>query len=208
VTTVLAGLVASAVLVAFVLPADYAIDPLGLGRRLGLTDIAAPPAARPVDAVPEGAPLAPVQKGPIGEYPGEFRVDVFDFVLQPYEYLEYKYALEKGATMLYAWTADAEVEHDFHGERAAEAADGPAEESFDTSTRRQAAAAYTAPFSGIHGWYWENPGAEPIAVSLRSAGFYTSAVEIHSNRRRVPHVVRPLEGAAPPPAVPESASQP
>ena len=32
-------------LVAFVLPAEYAIDPLGTGRRLGLTAIASPPAA-------------------------------------------------------------------------------------------------------------------------------------------------------------------
>ena len=117
-TTILAVIGASALLVLFVLPAEYGIDPLGTGRRLGLTDIAAPPAAGAVMAPPAGAPLAPTVKGPIGEYPREFKFDVFDFVLQPYEYLEYKYRLEKGATMMYAWTASADVAHDMHAERA------------------------------------------------------------------------------------------
>ncbi len=35
---------------------------------------------------------------------------------------------------------------------------------------------YTAPFPGIHGWYWQNQGAEPLTVRLRSSGFYTAAV--------------------------------
>ena len=74
--------------------------------------------------------------------------------------------------------------HDMHGERAAGAAEGPAEESFDKQNRRQANGSLTAPFTGIHGWYWENPGAETITVRLTSAGYYTSAVEIRSDRTR------------------------
>lgn len=189
-TTLLAIVVAAVLLVAFVLPAEYAIDPLGTGRWLGLTDIAAPTTSV-AEALPKGAPMAPLQNGPIGEYPQAFAFDVADFVLQPYEYIEYKYQLEKGATMIYSWTASGDVDHDFHGERVAGAADGPAEQSFDKRTRRQSSATYTAPFSGIHGWYWENPVGEPITVRLTSAGYYTSAVEIRSNRTRHPHVLRP-----------------
>jgi hypothetical protein len=70
--------------------------------------------------------------------------------------------------------------------------DGPAEESFDKSARKQSSGAYTAPFSGIHGWFWEIPGGTPIKIHLASAGFYTSAVEIRSNRRRYPHAPQPL----------------
>jgi hypothetical protein len=192
-TTLLAVVVASILLVTLVLPAEYAIDPLGVGRRLGLTDIAAPPPAAVAVAPAEGAPLAPTQQGPIGEYPRAFTFDVFDLVLQPYEYIEYKYQLEKGATMLFSWTADADVQHDLHAERAAGATDGPAEESFDKRTRRSGTGTYTAPFSGIHGWYWENPGGEPIKIRLSTAGFYTSAVEIHSNRTRYPHRLQSLD---------------
>ena len=107
-----------------VLPAEYAVDPIGTGRWLGLTEIASP-SLTPVETVsPDGAVLAPVQNGPVGEYPAEFKLDVFEIALQPYEYVEYKYHLEQGATMLYSWTASAAVIHDLHGERASGAGNG------------------------------------------------------------------------------------
>ena len=197
-TTVAALVAAGAILAVFVLPAEYAIDPLGTGRLLGLTRIAAPPIATADVPAAGGAVMEPVARGPIGEYPGQFKLDVFTIELAPYEYIEYKYRLEKGATMLYSWTASAGVVHDFHGERAANATDGgPAEESFDKQNRRQASASYSAPFSGIHGWYWENPSGEPIRIQLTSAGFYTAAVEIRSDRSRRTPTLRTLDSLSP-----------
>jgi hypothetical protein len=193
-TTAIALIAAAAILITIVLPAEYAIDPLGTGRWLGLTQIAAPNVVAVELPKVDGAPMAPTQSGPIGEYPGEFKLDVFEISLGPYEYVEYKYQLEKGATMLYSWSANAGVVHDFHGERVAAAAGGgPAEESFDKRDRRQSTGTYTAPFTGIHGWYWENPGAETIRIRLTSAGFYTSAVEIRSDRTRRTPPLRSLE---------------
>jgi hypothetical protein len=202
-TTVVALVVAGALLETIVLPAEYAIDPIGTGRWLGLTEIAAP-SLTPVEAVsPDGRLLTPVQNGPIGEYPAEFKLDVFEITLQPYEYVEYKYHLEQGATMLYSWTANAPVIHDLHGERAG--GGEPAEESFDKQDRRQASGTLTAPFTGIHGWYWENPGGEPISIRLTSSGFYSSALEIRSDRTRRTRKLRPLETlSAPVGGVPES----
>jgi hypothetical protein len=193
-TTVVAVVVAGVILITLVLPAEYAIDPLGTGRRLGLTEIASPKPAVVEVVKPAGGPMVPTQKGPIGEYPAEFKLDVAEIVLEPYEYVEYKYGLEKGATMLYSWQASAGVKHDFHGERGVDVTDnGPEEESFDKQDRQQSAGSYTAPFSGIHGWYWENPGGETIRIRLTTSGFYTSAVEIRSDRTRTPHTLRPLE---------------
>jgi hypothetical protein len=198
-TTAVALAAAAAILVAFVLPAEYGLDPIGTGRLLGLTDIASPRRVVAETAAPPGAPLAPVPHGPMADYPAEYKLDVFEITLQPYEYVEYKYQLEQGATMLYSWNASAPVIHDFHGERAGAASDAPAEESFDKSDRRQASGSFTAPFSGIHGWYWENPGADPIRVRLTSSGFYTSAVEIRSDRTRTPHPLKSLDALAPAP---------
>ena len=198
-TTGLAFVAAGALLVTIVLLAEYAIDPLGTGRWLGLTEIASP-TLTPVGAVgPDGAVLAPVQNGPLGEYPAEFKFDVFELELGPYEYIEYKYHLEAGATMLYSWTANAPSIHGFHGERTS--AGGPAEESFDQQDRRQASGSFTAPFVGIHGWYWENPGGEPITVRLTTSGFFSSALEIHSDRSRHPRALRSLESLSPLPEV-------
>jgi hypothetical protein len=134
---------------------------------------------------------------------------VFEITLQPYEYVEYKYQLEQGATMLYAWNASAPLIQDFHGERASAASGrGPTEESFDKQDRRQASGTLTAPFTGIHGWYWENPSGAPITVRLTSSGFYASAVEIRSDRTRHPHALRAVETlSAAPVASPGSGSQ-
>src|SRR5439155_19377510 len=38
----------------------------------------------------------------------------------------------------------------------------------------------TAPFSGIHGWYWENLGNQEITVTLTSSGFYNMSHEFRS----------------------------
>jgi hypothetical protein len=193
-TTAIALLVAAALLITVVLPAEYAIDPVGTGRWLGLTQIAAPTMAAVDQARPAGAALVPAVKGPIAAYPADFKLDVFEVTLQPYEYVEYKYHLEKGAALQYAWTAAVPLVQDFHGERAASPADPePAEESFDKENRRQASGAFTAPFSGLHGWYWENQTPAAVTVRLTTSGFYGSAVEIRSDRTRHPRTLRSLD---------------
>ena len=197
-STAIAVVVAAGILITIVLPAEYGIDPLGTGRKLGLTEIASP-GVLPIQIVSStDGPLAPVMSGPAGLYPAEFKFDVFEIALAPYEYVEYKYQLQKGATMLYSWSATGGLLHDFHGERAVDEADGgPAEESFDKQNRREASGSLTAPFSGIHGWYWENPGAETITIRLTSAGYYSAAIEIRSDRSRRTRTLRTLETLPP-----------
>ena len=41
----------------------------------------------------------------------------------------------------------------------------------------QASGTMTAPFSGIHGWFWENTGDQEITVTLTTAGFYRMSHE-------------------------------
>jgi hypothetical protein len=189
VTTAAAVAVAAVILVTVILPAEYGVDPLGTGDALGLTPLAG--ALNPIIAeeatAADPTKLVPRQQGPIGHYAAPYKTDATKFVLGPYEYVEYKYRLEKDASMLYSWTADGGLLHDLHGDR--DGAPANASESFDKEARRQASGAFTAPFSGIHGWYWENPGGETITVSLASAGFYASAVEIRFDKTRHPRDV-------------------
>jgi hypothetical protein len=179
---------AAIVLVGAVLPAEYGVDPLGTGKAIGLlalsTTLESPTVASEASKGTEGVPE---QKGPVAVYGGPYRTDSVELVIGPYEFVEYKYRLEKGASMLYSWSAGAPVVHDLHGEP--DGAPKDYSESFDKESRRRADGAFTAPFSGIHGWFWENPGGEPITVNLTSSGFYTSAIEIRSNRTRTPHAL-------------------
>jgi hypothetical protein len=189
-----AALVAAAILlVTVVLPAEYGIDPLGTGKALGLS--ATTTAEEPVPP-PEGEKVAPVQEGPFALYPAAFKLDSRELVLGPYEYVEYKYHLERGATMLFSWRASGDVMHDMHGDPEGQSS-STAAVSFDKRPRRQADGTFDAPFTGIHGWYWENPGGETITVRVTTAGFYTSAHQFRFDRTRVARDVRGLETITP-----------
>ena len=174
VASAIAVLAAVVVLVTAVLPAEYGIDPLGTGKALGLLALSQAGRQAPVPP-PEGAALAPVHNGNIAVYPRQYQVDSRKFVLGPYEYVEFKYHLEKDAVMLFSWTADGDVLQDFHGDPDGGAKD--ATQSYDKQPRRTVVGSFIAPFSGIHGWHWENPSAETVTVKVTSSGFYGAAYE-------------------------------
>ena len=46
----------------------------------------------------------------------------------------------------------------------------------------EASGTLTAPFSGIHGWYWENVGDQEITVTLTSAGYYNMSHEFRADQ--------------------------
>ena len=185
-----AVLAAAALLVIAVLPAEYGIDPLGTGKSLGLLALSSAGHLEPVPP-PQGAALVPVHEGNVALYPGEYKVDSRVFVLGPYEYVEFKYHLGKDAVMLFSWNADGDVLQDFHGDPDGAAA--TATQSYDKKPRRKSDGMFTAPFSGIHGWYWENPGADTVTVKVTTAGFYTTAHQFTMRSTREERHVRGID---------------
>jgi len=185
--TLLAAIVAGVILFVAVLPAEYGIDPLGTGERLGLTALARAAAPPPIQLPTGDAALKPVANGPEMQYGAPFKTDTITFTLGPYDYIEYKYVLQEGAQMQFSWKASVPVIHDFHGEHA----DDPNNvQSYDKSTRADANGAFAAPFRGIHGWYWENPGGTPVTVTLQTSGFYGSAIEFRSDKTQITHELK------------------
>jgi hypothetical protein len=186
--TVIALAIAATVLVTVVLPAEYRIDPLGTGRALGLDVMTAPPPQVEPERTGDGAVrLVPTQDGPVADYPASFRVDSRQLVLGPSEYVEFKYHLEKDATMVFSWRASGDVIQEFHGDRDGATADEP--QTYDNVLRQQHDGSFAAPFTGIHGWYWENPSRTPITIELSTAGFYAAAHEFRKDRARARHDV-------------------
>jgi hypothetical protein len=173
-------LVAAVVLLTAVLPAEYGIDPFGTGEKLGLLALA--------EAADAAGQPALISSGPVKTTTLQsrlYKVDSREFQLAPSEGMEFKYHIEKGGGLLYTWTATANVEYEFHGEPQG----GPAGayESYDLSAGEKGAGNFTAPFTGIHGWYWLNKTPNPVTVKLTSAGFYTAATEFRKDKRTLQH---------------------
>jgi hypothetical protein len=165
--------VAGVVLVTAVLPAEYGIDPTGAGRALGLTGLyEAGQEAAAVSNAP--ATITAAEGGPVFPQFNDYREDTREFTIAPKSGMEFKYNLNKGATMIYAWRASGFVDFDFHTEPAGKPSS--ASDSFEKGEAVQKKGGYTAPYDGIHGWYWENKGSMPVTVTLTTAGFYERAV--------------------------------
>lgn len=166
---------AVAVLILFtaVLPAEYGIDPLRTGAALGLTQLAQATAKAPAGA----APKAPVQTGVYTAQPATYKVDSEDLTLRPGEGVEIKYHMQKGAGMVYAWKATGAVAFEFHGEPD----NKPNKDYFesyeldDKTGKDHSFGSFTAPTTGIHGWFWENKAKKEVSIHLTTAGFYDSA---------------------------------
>lgn len=170
-------LVAGLVLVLFVLPAEYAVDPFGVGARSGLLDLGV--VGQQVEALNETAEAGAGQATIVAPQESAFKQETVDFVAAPGEGLEYKYRLDKGESLLYSWKASGPVHVEFH----AEPDGGPAgyAQTYEmTDSLSGASGTLTAPFSGIHGWYWENRGSTPVTITLTSAGYYNLSHEFRT----------------------------
>lgn len=158
---------AGAVLITFILPAEFNKDPLGIGQALGIMGLS------------ESSPESAAQT--LSKEAAGFHEDTVSFELLPFEFIEYKYALNQGSSLLFSWTADnietlrpSEVSYDFHGE--SHESEGY-EQSFSTGKAAHENAAFTAPFNGIHGWFWQNSAANTVKITLKTAGFYSATLE-------------------------------
>ena len=183
-------LVAGVILMIAILPAEYGVDPLGTGKLFGLTSIAQAESAAAGESSAAGTAspeeLEPVRPGANTPQTAPLKEDTVTFTLGPYEGLEYKYRMEKGAAFVYRWTSTGKVRFDFHGEP--EGAPKGYAESYQMGEGERASGAFFAPTPGIHGWFWENLTSNDITVTLTSSGHYASGIEFSATGQK-PHTL-------------------
>ena len=169
--TVIALAVALLILFTTVLPAEYGIDPLRTGAMLGLIGL-----SKASDTATAGR-ATPVQTGIYRSQPKIYKVDSEDLALAPGEGVEIKYHMLKGAAMVYAWKATGKVQFEFHGEPDQKPRPDYFEsyELDDKGGQDHSYGSFTAPTTGIHGWFWENKGDKDVQIHLTTAGFFDSA---------------------------------
>lgn len=179
-STLLAAAAAAAILVTVVLPAEYGVDPTGVGRVLRLTEmgeikqqLAAEAAAdEPVDASPATA-SAPATSGMTSAAVAT-RNDRMEVTLAPGEAAEIKVSAVKGASVAFDWSvAGGNVNYDTHGDPVVKQRSfyhGYGKGKASTGERGTLVAA----FDGTHGWYWRNRSAGSVKVTLSTSGAYSA----------------------------------
>lgn len=199
-STVIAVGVAAALLVTVVMPSEYAIDPTGVGRVLGLTQMgemkktlaaeaAADAAVQPAAAVVVQAP-APAQPAaqeqvaaaavaePVAVPQPALKSDEMTVTLKPGEATEIKLEMLNTATVSYEWaTNGVPVNHDTHGEPN----NGPQGYYHSYSKAKQVngdKGEFTAIFDGTHGWFWRNRSNKDVTITLKTKGEYLSVKRV------------------------------
>jgi hypothetical protein len=176
-----AVLLAILILFTAVLPAEYGIDPTGLGRKLGLT-VLAEQSSQIAKNCPETAQAtidnrsestanqASATVTPKADVTTE-RSDTVSIVIPSKKGLEYKFYMERDYALNYSWKTDGKpIYFDFHGEP--KGAKNGYFKSYATATDSKSSGSLVTPFEGIHGWFWENASDSPITIQLNTKGVY------------------------------------
>ena len=178
--TVLAVIVAGVVLVSAVLPAEFGIDPTGLGKMLGLTALnnsnaqaASLPsvAVKPAKGMESPGPVTPQPEGLVIKSKIPYRSDEMSITLKPGEGTEIKVTMRKGEQLVYNWASEGgPVNVDLHGEKTNDDANSISYWKGMQLTSDQGI--FIAPYDGTHGWFWRNRSDNPVTVKVRASGFY------------------------------------
>lgn len=192
----LLALVAAAIVtVLFVLPAEYGVDPTGIGAKLGLLDL-----AETAESSASGGGNTIVE----GTWPGipeefdfyepdilgdpysrtqatKFRSDTLTIELDVGEQTEYKAIMKQGDALIYHWKLEKGIVYaDFHADPGENAEGYPDQYyvRYAESETGENSGSLVAPFDGNHGWYWLNIEEEPITITLEVHGYYDQVQEI------------------------------
>lgn len=188
-STLIALVSAVVILVTIVLPAEYAIDPTGIGRALKLTEMGEIKAQLHAEAEADrlrdqAVPVPEKQSSLMQRIVAEFvissahaqtavptRKDETVITLKPTEGVEYKLAMKKDAKVNFTWAAkDGVVNYDMHGTPAA----GGKEKSYKAGRGSAGeSGVLTAESDGMHGWFWRNRGKSDVTITLTTDGAYT-----------------------------------
>jgi hypothetical protein len=201
-STIIAIVAAAAILIGVVLPAEYGIDPTGVGRALGLAEMGEIKAqlAKEAEAdreadrartAPEGAPGAPTPPArekrssllgtifepfSIGSAAAQTapaaRSDEMSITLKPNQGAEVKLEMKKGAKANFAWKSTGAVNCDTHGEP-----DNAPSSTHNYKRSRGIASdegVIEARFDGNHGWFWRNRSSGDVVITIRAKGEYAA----------------------------------
>jgi hypothetical protein len=184
--------VAALVLVVAVLPAEYGIDPTGLGRALGFTELNAP-ASRTIEVkdvlggnervreveIPAFNEPVPLPNPAVHQTEErEIQTRTMTLTLEEGQETEVKTVLRASKVIVYHWQTDGGlVYYDLHGHDPAAGQEFFVRYREEQEGATEATGSLVAPFDGEHGWYWLNIHDGPVTITLTVTGFFDDIVD-------------------------------
>ena len=182
-STFIAAIGAVFILVAVVLPAEYGIDPTGVGRTLGLTEMGEIKKELSDEAESDhsSAPgtensfnlfsrFADLLVTPAYAQSADAWRDDISFTLKPGETHEVKLTMNEGDVAEYRMVVEGgRVNFDLHAHGRGQSI---TYEKGRGSTGSEGE--LVAAFSGNHGWFWRNRDKTPLTVTLKIRGAYSA----------------------------------
>lgn len=190
-STVTALAAALLILVTVVLPAEYGIDPTGIGRIIGLKRMGEIKVAlareAAADAAADAAAAAADSAAALAETPSDTGTSGTSalatqpaaasrheerIALSPGQGKEVKLEMRRAARVSYSWATDrGVVNYDTHGD-SVNAPRGFYHGYGKGTGARADSGVLVAAFDGMHGWFWRNRTTEVVTVILRTEGDY------------------------------------
>ena len=184
-STILAAVAAGVLLVTVVMPAEYGIDPTGIGNAIGLkkmgdikvnlaeevaadqsNNIAVKDDDEPAQAVVAITPKAESADTNLTILNHEMQV-----TLAPNESTEIKVKTSKNNKVQYTWWTDGgKAFFDLHGDSKKQDINYY---SYEKGTEQRKEGELIADFDGNHGWYWRNRTSKTITITIKTRGEYT-----------------------------------
>lgn len=207
-STVIALLAAIVLLVSVVMPAEYAIDPTGVGRLLGLTQMgelkatlageaaAGEPSAEPQPAVAAVQPApaaaqvatapavqpapaaAPAAAAPAARLPVALQQHEVNLTLKPNQATEIKLEMKKGAEARFHWTANGGLLNYDTHGDPYKAPKGFYHGYGKGKQTPEQQGVLVAAFDGKHGWFWRNRTDQTVKLTLRTEGDYITIEQV------------------------------
>lgn len=186
---------AAIILVTAVLPAEYGIDPTGIGSILGLTkmggikvslaqDAAAETAAAESMKVKANKPEAKKVAEPVVTVAAKavetqaktpVMSDSITLSLKPNQGREVKVRMVKGGQVSYKWkTSNGRANFDIHGDSAKHKI---SYFNYGKGSSESSEGVLEAAFDGKHGWFWRNRTGKSMTITLEVEGEFTEMIQ-------------------------------
>ena len=192
-SAIVGAAVAAIALAVFILPAEYGVDPTGIGGALGLTDMnrAAEPTRsfeiidvlggneqlRDVEVPDFGEPIPLPNAAVHQDQDSAPESRTMEITIPADGETEIKTVLQANKVIVFSWHTDrGSIYSDFHGH------DPEAGNEFWVRYKEHQEGSsdngsLVAPFSGEHGWYWLNYNEFPVTVTLSITGYFDDIID-------------------------------